>query len=195
MIENLLMKLLQLLLLSIVFFSCGTNKIHYVRTVVEPIPVSENRQAENHATKVLENGHFEEPATSDFQPIVKSEIDKSETTSPTNKTTIKEEPSDDNSDKIRAALIAERQAKTSRNQLITSTALLPVSVIFPPLFLLALIFFVIGAVKFSRATQSRYITPDGEHYISGARIFLLISSIIITLYILLTAAILIIWFI
>lgn len=180
---------------SILLLSCGTERIQLVKTDYEKrevIQVSEAEVAEiSEASNSITTSQIEEPI------IVNSEdnLSANDLVSVNNPRINQEEPIEDETmQKVKSALKAEHRARSSRNALITSTATLPVTFIFPPIFILSLIFFIIGAIKLSGANNSRYITPDGERYISSAKIFLTISAVIITIIMLLTALLLVLFF-
>ena len=189
------MKALLLFFGLILLLSCGTERIQLVKTDYEKhevIQVSEEDVAENSEAKnSIANSQIEETIIASSHDNVFAVNVVSED-SPN---ILEEEPIDDETmQKVKSALKAEHRARSSRNALITSTATLPVTFIFPPIFILSLIFFIIGAIKLSGANNSRYITPDGERYISSAKIFLTISAVIITIIMLLTALLLVLFF-
>lgn len=189
------MKAFLLFVTSILLFSCGTERIQLVKTDYqkpEVITVSKDDVIEvNVIENYVEDKHNEmrEPVNNQDQIISASQISLDD------KQELRDNPDDDETiNKVKTALKAEHRARSSRNALITSTATLPLTILFPPIFLLSLIFFIIGAVKLSGANNARYITPDGERYISAAKIFLTISAVIITIIILLTAFLLVVFF-
>jgi hypothetical protein len=190
------MKIFQLFFLSVILASCGTSKIQLVKTDNDTRVIVESPTREEYTThkeKPREintlSERFEESSLVSISPdnlVISSKADDEQ---------IEELVADDETvQKVKSALLAERKAYSSRNQLITSTSTLPFTFLFPPIFLLSLIFFIIGVVNFGKANTARYITPEGERYVSSARIFLTISSAIITIIILLAALVLLFFF-
>jgi len=83
-----------------------------------------------------------------------------------------------NQEKAISALRAERRAKTSSSLLVGSLIISIVSILFPPLLLFTLVLLIIGAVLYSKANSSRYITQEGLTYLKRAYKLIWVTSII-----------------
>ena len=190
------MKILQFIFLSIILASCGTKKIQLVKTDRESRVIIERSIDVQGA---VQYEHEDESINSTHAPVEYSSssdnTDNFEIDVRDNKPFSNEAAADNETiQKVKLALQAERKALSSRNQLIVSTATLPLTFLFPPIFLLSLIAFILGAVNFGKSNNARYITPDGERYLSTSKIFLTISSVIITIIVLLVGLALLFFF-
>ena len=188
------MKILQSLFLCFIVVSCGTSKIKYVRTKDKPQEVVESifayqeevKESAHEATRTVEEVYDDESY------LIDEIID--DTIAPTAASTpeVNDDPSA-KKERLRDAYRAEKKAKSARAMLISSTALLPI-IIFPLATFIGLIFLIIGAIKYNRANQSRYITLPGERALYQAKIFLYISVAILTAIVLLVATVLVLFF-
>ena len=100
--------------------------------------------------------------------------------------------------KLRMALIAERDARKAKNAFIWSLAML--GSFFIPILGIAALFslipFIIGSIKLSQSNRSDYITPEGELNARAARIMQLVYGglvILATLFLLILLLIFVIF--
>ncbi|PWL32594.1 MAG: hypothetical protein DCO96_03355 [Fluviicola sp. XM-24bin1] len=88
--------------------------------------------------------------------------------------------------KLRIALIAERDARKAKNAFIWSLAML--GSFFIPILGIAALFslipFIIGSIKLNQSNKSDYITPEGEYNARSARVMQLVYSGLVILMIL-----------
>lgn len=169
------MRLLQLLILTLILVSCGTSRIKYVRAKGQPQEIiAETESFESHSreeTPEIVQQSITEDVSSEFVEDYATEkassVENSDPIKIENKTVKSDE-------RVSSAFRAERQAKSARSMLISSTALLPI-IFFPLATLVGIILLIIGAIKYNRANQSRYITLPGERALNQAKIFLYIS--------------------
>lgn len=188
------MKIIPLLLLCFIVVSCSASKIRYVRTKDKPQEVIESSYT--YYDEVKEPVHeivatIEESPISESYPVDEM-IDDTIAPTATSSSEISEDPSA-KKERLRDALRAERKAKSARTMLVASTALLPI-VFFPLATLVGLILFIIGAIKYNRANEARYVTLPGERALHHAKIFFYISLVMLIAMVLLVATVLVLFF-
>lgn len=178
------MKLLYPLLLVFLFVSCHTARIKKVP--VEVVSVPQNNEVKKsvilHRETHTPELNYETNSTDKNSSVTASTdphfvLNNVQPTALERNSFSEDEPEVDRT-KIVAAFRAERQAKTGSRVLTGALVISLISWIFIPLLVISLTLIIIGAVQYSKANRSQYITQEGEVYLKRSRKLLWTTSII-----------------
>lgn len=146
--------------------------------------------------EVISNSHFEQTTIDRTDTYVAAAISEEIThdevitvevsgwSEHINESISEDSDSSSTTNKIIAAVQAERKAKTSNKELTASLITTLVSFLFPPLLLISIVLIILGSVHYAQAKNSRYITEYGERKLKQAKKLLITSSILTFLFLL-----------
>lgn len=170
------------LLILVLVSSCASNKIKlvknkdYNRVVVVDNTLSKKKPSTRTKEK-LTPPKEEQILTRDKENLHEFSIEIKEDTiiSTTQKL--------NGADILDQARKAEKKAKKARTQAILGGSFNLVSFIIFPLIIVALIMLILSLVNFLKANNSRYITPVGDRALTFAKIMLIISAVLFTIFV------------